>query len=389
MARKRITEHKAKELLLEYLGLPYQGREVRGNDFSTLSDLDSGTTYVIKVDQGIKKRFKLGLVALDISVDKLLHEIKQLADKGYSQFIVEPFRTHDQSQERYVAIQRTREGFTFLLSIQGGVSVEEHSDSLKTFPHTQIAKAAEFIGLTQELLEKMLRAMDEYHFSFLEINPLIQDGDDIYFLDLAVEVDSAGEFFVKNSWTHKDFVADGSNKTDEEKAVEELSDKSQASFRLVVLNPNGSIFMLLSGGGASIVLADEVYNQGKGRELANYGEYSGNPNAQETYLYTKQILSLLLASNAPSKTLIIAGGVANFTDIRVTFKGITQAIDEVKDQLQVQGVKIYVRRGGPYQEEGLAMMKAYLEKESLLGSLAGPEMMLTDIVTDALQHIDR
>lgn len=372
---------------MEYLGLPYQGREVRGNDFSTISDLDSGTTYVVKVDQGIKKRFKLGLVALDISVDKLPHEIKQLADKGYSQFIVEPFRTHVQSQERYVAIQRTREGFTFLLSTQGGVSIEEHSDSLKTFPHTQIVKAAEFIGLTQELLEKMLKAMDEYHFSFLEVNPLIHTGDDIYLLDLAVEVDSAGEFFVKNSWTHKDFVADGSGKTDEEKAVEELSDKSQASFRLAVLNPNGSIFMLLSGGGASIVLADEVYNQGKGKELANYGEYSGNPNAEETYLYTKQILRLLLSSQAKRKALIIAGGVANFTDIRVTFKGIIQALDEVKNELKAQGVKVFVRRGGPYQEEGLATMKTYLEKEDLLGTLAGPEMMLTDVVSQGLKEV--
>ena len=182
-------------------------------------------------------------------------------------------------------------------------------------------------------------------------------------------------------------MADGSGKTDEEKAVEELSDKSQASFRLAVLNPNGSIFMLLSGGGASIVLADEVYNQGKGKELANYGEYSGNPNAEETYLYTKQILRLLLSSQAKRKALIIAGGVANFTDIRVTFKGIIQALDEVKNELKAQGVKVFVRRGGPYQEEGLATMKTYLEKEDLLGTLAGPEMMLTDVVSQGLKEV--
>src|SRR5206468_4255377 len=137
-------------------------------------------------------------------------------------------------------------------------------------------------------------------------------------LDVAAEVDSAGEFFVHNAWNEEDFRSGQPKKrTDEEVAVTQLAAKSQAAFSLEVLNPNGSISMLLSGGGASIVLADEVYNQGYGKELANYGEYSGNPNAEETYLYTKAVLRLLLQSKAKKKVLIIAGGVANFTDVRI------------------------------------------------------------------------
>lgn len=46
-----------------------------------------------------------------------------------------------------------------------------------------------------------------------------------------------------------------------------------------------------------------------------------------------------------------------------------------------------MRRGGPYQEEGLATMKTYLEKEDLLGTLAGPEMMLTDVVSQGLKEV--
>lgn len=388
MARKRITENKAKGLLLDYLALPYQGREVVGDDRSSLEELDRSLHFVVKVDQGIKKRFKLGLVALDVSVDELPQKIKQLQEKGYSQFIIEPYQTHEDHQERYLAIQRTREGFVFLISTKGGVTIEDHSYSLQSFPQNEASQAAKILGVTAEFLEKILAAMDKYHFSFLEINPLVVQGENIFLLDLAVEVDSAGTFFVQDAWNEKDFVSELAGKTKEEVAVEELSSKSQASFRLVVLNPNGSIFMLLSGGGASIVLADEVYNRGLGQELANYGEYSGNPNAQETYLYTKQILSLLLSSKAKKKSLIIAGGVANFTDIRITFRGIIQALTEVESEMQKQHVKVFVRRGGPYQEEGLAMMKEYLEKADIMGEVHGPEMVLTDIVVKSLQEVN-
>ncbi len=217
------------------------------------------------------------------------------------------------------------------------------------------------LDLNEHFLTKLLNAFNAYHFSFLEINPLLVLDTKYMLLDTAVEVDSAGEFFVHGAWTEKDFRSGIVNeKTDEEKHVDELSHKSQASFNMSVLNSDGAIFMLLSGGGASIVLADEIYNLGFGKQIANYGEYSGNPNAEEVYIYTKNILSLLLKSSSQKKVLLIGGGVANFTDVRITFKGIVKAIDEKKDELQKQGVKVFVRRGGPNQKEGLSVMGKFL-----------------------------
>ncbi|KKP80518.1 MAG: Acly protein [Candidatus Levybacteria bacterium GW2011_GWB1_35_5] len=216
---------------------------------------------------------------------------------------------------------------------------------------------------------------------------IIKDKD-IYLLDLAVEVDSTAEFFVNGLWEAGDFVSVNA-KTKEEVEIINLSAKSQAAFKLDVLNPNGSIFMLLSGGGASIVLADEVQTQGFSKDLANYGEYSGNPNQEETYIYTKNLLSLLLKSKANKKVLIIGGGVANFTDIRITFKGIIKALEEVKNDLKKQKVKVFVRRGGPYQKAGLKDMETFLEKEKLFGKVSGPEMVLTDIALYALNYLKK
>jgi ATP citrate (pro-S)-lyase len=230
--------------------------------------------------------------------------------------------------------------------------------------------------------------------SFLEVNPLVIESGKYYFLDLAVEVDSAAEFFVpagrqgaQNGWSASDFVGEIAGTTQEEQNIIALKAKSQAAFKFDLLNPDGSIWMLLSGGGASIVLADEVYNLGKGKDLANYGEYSGNPNQEETYIYTKNLLSLLLKSSSSKKALIIGGGVANFTDIRATFKGVVKALEEVKEKLADQQVKVFVRRGGPNQRAGLDQMKNFLESAGILGGVWDPTLVITDIVERAIEYL--
>ena len=292
--------------------------------------------------------------------------------------------------ELYISIERVREGKKTLYSKSGGVGIEKNKASVHQIilsTNKDIQKVSEYLGIDKSFLENILNAFDKYHFSFLEINPLVLVNGKLYLLDLAVEVDSTAEFFVKGKWSSEDFVMGLKPKTKEEEEILKLSAKSQAAFKLDVLNKNGSIFMLLSGGGASIVLADEVFNQGNAASLANYGEYSGNPNADETYIYTKNLLSLLIKSKAKNKVLIIAGGVANFTDIRITFKGIIKALDENKKELEKQKVKVFVRRGGPHQKVGLELMENFLTEQNLLGIVAGPEMILTDIVIDGLNFI--
>jgi len=51
---------------------------------------------------------------------------------------------------------------------------------------------------------------------------------------------------------------------------------------------------MVAGGGASVVYADTVADYGWGHELANYGEYSGAPSTQETFVYAKTLLSLMM-----------------------------------------------------------------------------------------------
>jgi len=387
MARRKISEFRAKTILYNALNLPYTGLmlDTTADWQLQLKSLASGKRYVVKVDEGIKGRFKKGLVVLDQTPAQLPAAVTAMAKQGFRYFLVEEYQKHPANAEFYLSIERQRAGNVVTFSAKGGVNVEEHSGELKHETYRPAgAKAVEqALGLPTKTLAALNAAFDANYFSFLEINPLVVTAGAPLLLDAAVEVDGEAGVFVHERWTAAD-LRGAQAKTPEEIAVEKLAEESQASFRLEVLNPDGQVFLLLSGGGASVVVADEVHNQGYGQTLGNYGEYSGNPNAEEAYLYTRQVLSLMLGSSAHHKVLIISGGVANFTDIRVTFQGVIRALEEAKTKLAQQNVKVFVRRGGPYEEEGLAMMSAFLKRENLLGQVAGPDLPLTAIVLPAL-----
>lgn len=143
----------------------------------------------------------------------------------------------------------------------------------------------------------------------------------------------------------------------------------------------------MAGGGASIAYADTIVDLGFSEELANYGEYSGNPSEEETYLYARTVLDLMTREKDPEgreKILIIGGGIANFTDVAETFKGVIRALREYADRLREVGVRVYVRRGGPNYEQGLKLMKETLEELGIPGEVYGPETNMTAIVKYAL-----
>eukprot|EP00972_Heterocapsa_arctica_P041610 6134743-Heterocapsa_arctica.AAC.1 len=95
-----------------------------------------------------------------------------------------------------------------------------------------------------------------------------------------------------------------------------MDGKTGASLKLTILNERGRVWTMVAGGGASVVYADTVADYGYGQELANYGEYSGAPSTEETYVYAKTLFSLMLRSPHPEgKFLLIGGGIANFTDV--------------------------------------------------------------------------
>merc|ERR1719310_1856610 len=161
--------------------------------------------------------------------------------------------------------------------------------------------------------------------------------------------------------------------------------KTGASLKLTILNIHGNVWTMVAGGGASVVFADTVCDYGYGHELANYGEYSGAPSTEETYLYAKTLLSLMTRYKSDGeKYLLVGGGIANFTDVNATFSGLIKAIGEYREELLEHKVQIWVRRAGLNHIEGLKNIKTKVSAMGLPIRVYGPETPATLIVPMAL-----
>ena len=390
MARVKISEYRAKKILL---GDTYKGVQLRSDGTIVFPK----GTWVLKVDQGVKKRYKQGLLAIDKTPAEFRKAIRSWEKKGFSQFLLEPLLPHEGKEEQYLSLERVREGVRILHARDGGVDIETHPEAVRSYlirNSADIQKVARDTDIPEVFIKRTYEVFNKDFFVFLEINPLVVSDGEAYALDAAALVDSAGAFFT-HGWSEDDIVK-AKLKHKAEKNVEELARTTPASLKLSVINPDGSLFFLLSGGGGSIVIADEAQLEGAGNLVANYGEYSGGPTREETYLYAKEIIGLVLHSKTKSaqggsasgrKALVIAGGVANFTDVRATFLGIIDAMRESAVQMRKQHVKVFVRRGGPNEAAGLELMRAFLEEEKFLGSIHGSDAVITKAVEDAVSYL--
>lgn len=420
MSQKAIREFDGKRLLTKYFSekaKEYQldNRFVHIGSSTVISDLAhhhpwlNNTKLVAKPDQLIKRRGKLGLVKLNATWEEAQAWVAERRGKEIQveivsgvleTFIIEPFLPHAQTDEYYISISSLRDGDQVYFYHEGGVDigdVDAKAEKLivpadKTLTKEEILSklVIQVPAARQQLLagflEQLFAFYRLYAFALLEINPLVVVDDKIYVLDLAAKVDQTADFECADKWGNLDYPAPfGRGQTPEEQYIASLDAKTGASLKLTVLNPEGRIWTMVAGGGASVIYADTISDLGFGKELSNYGEYSGDPNESLTYEYAKTVLDLLTrVPNPNGKVLIIGGGIANFTNVAETFKGIIRALTQYKDKLVQGKVKVYVRRGGPNYQTGLQMMSACGEDTGIHIEVFGPETHITSVISYAL-----
>uniref|UniRef100_A0A0R3RQL5 ATP-citrate synthase n=1 Tax=Elaeophora elaphi TaxID=1147741 RepID=A0A0R3RQL5_9BILA len=428
MSVKAISEYTGKELLyrhlkeLEFVEKPQALKLSSSDSFDVVTDKVEWLTHdkkaVIKPDQLIKRRGKLGLVKCG-SVSVLRDWFNEMKDKSVQigktignlrNFIVEPFCDHSDSDEMYIAIFSRRGDDVILFYEHGGIDVGDiDAKARKLYIPVDIDGQSDFISdddidsaigpvenqkllLLKTFVKTLYRVYKENYFTYLEINPFVLINNKIYILDLAAKLDETALFLCSEKWKTRngdpvDFPAPfGRDKMPEEKYVADLDSKTGASLKLTILNRRGRIWTMVAGGGASVVYTDTICDLGGMSELANYGEYSGDPSEIMTYEYAKTILSVLTEGppHPKGKILIIGGSIANFTNVAKTFTGIIRAFEEYAEHLHEHKVTIYVRRGGPNYQEGLKKMKEAGSRLNLSIHVYGPETHMTGIVGAAL-----
>ena len=418
MAQKAIREYFAKKLIsqnIPTLNWDYQGILI---DKDTLNDIDSlnFNRYVAKPDQLFGKRGKNGLIFISNSKEdtkiwvssKLgtkVRVVKNNKDQGVegilTHFLIEPAVEH--TDEYYLAIKSNRESDTIYFSINGGIDIEENWDSVTSIdiPFSLESDNNDIAGNISRLINNVSENNIEqvgdfitqiynfyktFAFTYLEFNPFVVSNGKTIPLDTVARVDSTAAYNLGSLWDGVEFPKPfGSEVSPVEAEVEKLDAKTGASLKLTILNPDGQIWLLTAGGGASVIYADTVADLGYIDQLANYGEYSGNPSTDETEAYCNSLFNAMFTSKAKKKVLIIGGGIANFTDIAATFKGIIAAIKKNKAEFINQKIKIFVRRGGPNYQQGLNLIKSEVEKLGITIEVHGPELHMTRIVKLALE----
>ncbi|KAK3937013.1 hypothetical protein QBC46DRAFT_393804 [Diplogelasinospora grovesii] len=405
--------------------------------------LAPGSRFVAKPDQLIKRRGKNGLLALNKPWSEAREWVKARAGKVQRvetvdgvlrTFLVEPFVPHPDGTEYYININSTRDGDWILFTHEGGVDVGDVDEKaekllipvdLSEYPSNDEIAAALLKkvpkGIHNVLIDFISRLYAVYvdcQFAYLEINPLVVVPNEdktsaaVHFLDLAAKLDQTAESECGSKWAIARSPAAlglssglgsgninidagppvvfpapfGRDMTKEEMYIADLDSKTGASLKLTILNPNGRIWTLIAGGGASVVFADAIASAGFADELANYGEYSGAPTETQTFHYAKTVLDLMLrAPQRPEgKVLFIGGGIANFTNVATTFKGVIRALREVAPQLVEHKVQVWVRRAGPNYQEGLRNISAAGRELGLDMHVYGPDMAVSGIVPVAL-----
>ena len=87
------------------------------------------------------------------------------------------------------------------------------------------------------------------------------------------------------------------------------------------------------------------------------------------------------------KVLIIGGGIANFTDTAKTFGGIIKALQEQREALHKNKVRIFVRRGGPNYKKALELIRACGREINIPVEAYGPEAHMTGVIAQAIEAL--
>ncbi|XP_044740711.1 ATP-citrate synthase-like isoform X2 [Chrysoperla carnea] len=431
MSAKAIREVTAKGILnrhLESKGAPKNTQKcqfiqvdvtTRLNDLEREHEWLKTTKLVVKPDELIKRRGKLGLIGLDLWIPNAIKWINdrqgtyQTVGKAKGKlrhFIIEKFVPHKSEEDAYVCIYSERDQDVILFSHEGGVdigNVEDKAerldvpvtnessvtpDAIKSKLLTKISNSKQ--QFVAEFINALYKLYVELYFTYLEINPLVITDTEISILDVAAKLDATAEFTCRKLWGKFEYPPPfGRELLPEEAFIADLDAKSGSSLKLTVLNRNGRIWTMVAGGGASVIYSDTICDLGGASELANYGEYSGAPTEGQTYEYAKTILTLMTKSqkHPKGKVLIIGGGIANFTNVASTFSGIIRALNEFQDKLIEHNVSIFVRRAGPNYQEGLRRMRELSKTLGVLMHVYGPELHMTAVCGMALgtRHIEK
>lgn len=368
-----LYEFEGKHIFEKYGIMIPCGVVVRRNDDVVLRYQELGITdVVIKAQVLSGKRGKGGGIAFASSEDEVKKACAEIFNKEIRGQYVAAIRIEEKlaiAEEHYLSItyDTTKKQPVLIYSEAGGMDIED-------VPEEKIVK--QYLDIRNQSIESAIPLAQKVWECFLkedarvvEINPLVKTtAGEWIAADAKIALDDDA-FYRHEEWKNLEpRTMMGRASTDRENEARKI-DEGEAYYRGTAgkyIEMEGDIAILFSGGGASIANMDALIKTGL--KPANYTEYSGNPPREKVHALTKVVLS-----KPGLRGLWIAGGVANFTNISETFQGIVDALDELKPTYP-----IVVRRAGPFEKEGMELLRACAERNNLRIKLFGKETSMSE-----------
>jgi succinyl-CoA synthetase beta subunit len=367
MAHRGISEYIAKNLLAQNRQTSYAWHCISSpND---IQSFDKPWLWVIKPDQLVGKRWENGLLGIKLNAK----QIRQRASDHWQKtitiwwhtwtletFLIEPFISH--TEERYLAIQTSREWDKVHFSQSWWIGIESRYDTIETVTILSSQKKEEeknsiltqikhwFPSMEwwiQDFVTEMIVMCRDYDWSYCEINPFTRDEQwTIHALDMVVKVDDCASYRQQNTRAQTNLPEPfWSTIHPISKKIATLDAKTGASLKCTMLNLQGKYWFILWWWWASVVVMDTMAAAWLASEIANYGEISGNADSENVFLYTDAILSAMKQTAPPQAVLCLVWWIANFSCIDNFANGVCQAFDHHRQRMQTHQISIIIRRG--------------------------------------------
>jgi len=293
---------------------------------------------------------------------KKLFNLKIKGEKVQS-ILIEEVIKHEKEYYCSISYDTDSRGALLTISSMGGIEIESNQHS--TYPISTINSTIPDTIIPKQIIQNLVKAFFDNDCLLIEINPLVQIGENWIALDAKIKLDDDA----KNrhpEWNFPPRSAPGHTPTQQEITAKQIDlEDYRGTAGSTYFDLDGDIAVLGSGGGISLVAMDALIKAGG--KPANYTEYSGNPPKEKVIKLTKIVLS-----KPKINGLWIIGTVtANFTDIYETLIGIVEGLESFEKETGKRiDYPIVIRRGGPRDEEIFEKLKK-MEKYNF--HLQGPE----------------
>lgn len=370
-----LYEFEGKNLFAKHGIATPRGVVVRRGDDVKKAYEDLGVADVVVKAQVLSgKRGKNNGIRFCLKVEDVQHAVdemfaREIRGQYVSSVLIEE-KLHI-AEEHYLSItyDTNKKQPVLAYSKHGGVDIEYVAEDEITKKLLDMRNSELEISVDIRYAQEVWQCFIKEDARLVEINPLVKTTDGRFIAaDAKIALDEDA-FYRHEEW--KQFeprTMMGRLPTERELAVKKI-DEGEAYYRGTAgkyIEMDGDIAILFSGGGASIANMDALIKAGL--TPANYSEYSGNPPREKVCHLAKIVLS-----KPGLRGLWIAGGIANFTNIAETFHGIVDALDEMKPTYP-----IVVRRAGPFEEEGMRLMRECGEKNNLNMKLFSKETSMSE-----------